>query len=371
MHFLGSNLFILIAQLGSNDVLNEGQAASQTVVNAWNDRWSLVMTGNLYKIMAQMAIFFAVVTLIFYMLQWLRDLLEENYARPLSALIWPFIVVLLLNEFGSTGIPLANLTLGLRGYVSGINQEVLLKSGDNSSGQREDFLREDYKQAIDRATVEEVVGSLLRPCQSLIGQQQIACLLEARQEINNLFCSYVDPTISPGSNCDAQMPPWMRQLNDRLDALLPDVGSNDSQFPDIQIPQFEFNALLGSNSQAETKTFLLSSQYAFQNLIEVGMLLIAALGPLALGLSLLPVGGKPIYAWLTGFFAFGIAKLSFSIIAGLTAGIFVNTASSDSLWFLIFNAFLAPIFAIGISIAFGWSVFIAISNAASWVVVRT
>lgn len=100
------------------------------------------------------------------------------------------------------------------------------------------------------------------------------------------------------------------------------------------------------------------------------MLLTAALGPIAVGASLLPVGGKPIYAWLTGFFSFGIAKLSFSIIAGLAGRVLISTVDSDSTWFMIFMAFLAPILALAIAIGGGAGVFLAITNTASWVTRR-
>ncbi len=129
--------------------------------------------------------------------------------------------------------------------------------------------------------------------------------------------------------------------------------------------------MLGNTVQTSIKSFLFSLQYAFQNLIEATMLLIAALGPIAVGGSLLPVAGKPIFAWLTGFLSVGIAKISFNIIAVLTAAVIVNgpaenpNANPDLMWFIIFLGVLAPILSLVVAAAGGFAVFNAISNTAS------
>lgn len=98
------------------------------------------------------------------------------------------------------------------------------------------------------------------------------------------------------------------------------------------------------------------------------MLLLAVLGPLAVGGSLLPVSGKPIFAWLTGFLSAGIAKISFSIIAVLTAAVIINgpaedvSADPDLMWFIIFLGILAPILSLVLAGVGGLAVFNTISS---------
>ncbi|NES22290.1 MAG: hypothetical protein F6K41_26060 [Symploca sp. SIO3E6] len=341
---------MLLAQnLGSDSILDQGGTTAKNIGQAWDTQWQDVLTGDLYGIITNVGTFFAVGTLLFFMVQWLRDLIEGEFTRPISALIWPFIVVLFLANNGAI---LSQLTLQVRGYMNDVNQQVLDSSLD---------LRGNYQKAITKGAVEEVVGSLLRPCQSLTGQQQINCLQEAQGKIKRLLDQYEDSIVS-----DTETVQWIEALKAQVESIVDEAEKG-------QAPELSFNALLGSTSQAETKSFLLSSHYAFQNLIEVAMLLTAALGPIAVGASLLPVGGKPIYAWLTGFFSFGIAKLSFSIIAGLAGRVLissVSTVGSDSTWFMIFMAFLAPILALAIAIGGGVGVFLAITNTASWVTRR-
>jgi len=129
--------------------------------------------------------------------------------------------------------------------------------------------------------------------------------------------------------------------------------------------------LIGNTVQTSIKNFLVSLQYAFQNLIEATMLLIAVLGPLAVGSSLLPVAGKPIFLWLTGFLSAGIAKLSFNIIAIITASVIVNgpaqdpNANPDLMWFMIFLGVLAPLLSLVLAGLGAVAVFNGISNAAT------
>ncbi|MEH1841914.1 MAG: hypothetical protein V7L20_25090 [Nostoc sp.] len=336
-------------QLGINEVLTKGAVTSQSIANGWNSQWLdlLQNTGNstLYGALTNLGIFFAVGTLLFFMIQFLRDLISYEYSRPISALIWPFVVVLLLSNSGKGSI-LSNLTLGLRGVL---NQQVVVSADANKI----------YQEALNMSIAEEVTGSFLRPCQSLTGEQQSKCFVQAAVRINILLQKYRDTY--------GKYRPWITRLQDKVDQI-----NNVSSVRGI-VSETSFNSLLGSTVQTSIKNFLVSLQYAFQNLIEATMLLIALLGPIAVGGSLLPVAGKPIFAWLTGFLSIGIAKISFNIIAVVTAAVIVRgpgqnlNADPDLMWFIIFLGVLAPILSLLVAAAGGFALFSGISNTASLV----
>lgn len=336
-------------QLGIDEVLNNGAATSQSIADGWNSQWLNLLqnTGNgtLYGTLTNLGIFFAVGTLLFFMIQFLRDLISYEYSRPISALIWPFVVVILLSNSGKGSI-LSNLTLGLRGYL---NTQVVV-SPDASKM---------YQEALNMSVAEEITGSFLRPCQSLTGEQQSKCFAQAAVRINSLLQKYRD---TYGKNRR-----WIIRLQDKVNEI-----NNISSVRGI-VSETSFNSLLGSTVQTSIKSFLVSLQYAFQNLIEATMLLIALLGPIAVGGSLLPVAGKPIFAWLTGFLSIGIAKISFNIIAVVTAAVIVNgpgqnlNADPDLMWFIIFLGVLAPILSLLVAAAGGFALFSGISNTASLV----
>ncbi|KAB8315780.1 hypothetical protein SD81_031010 [Tolypothrix campylonemoides VB511288] len=348
MSFSGFNIFAQIGTNGTNDVLTNGVQTAQSIADGWDQQWiDLLQTNtnnNLYGALTNLGIFFAVGTLLFFMAQWLRDVLDNEYARPISAMIWPFVVVLLLANPGD-GTVLSNLTLGLRDFVNTINQQVVEAADVNQT----------YQQALNMSIAEDVVGGLLRPCQSLTGQQQLDCFTKAKEKVDVLLGQYRG---SYGGQ------PWIDRLDLRVNEILAFNGNS---------AELAFNSLLGSTTQTIIKNILVSSQSAFQNLIEVTMLLIAALGPLAVGGSLLPVAGKPIFAWLTGLLAIGIAKISFNIVAAVSAAVIVNgpaqnlDADPDLMWFMILLGILAPIISLALAAAGGFAVFNAISNTAVWV----
>ncbi|MDY6898566.1 MAG: hypothetical protein SWZ49_10895 [Cyanobacteriota bacterium] len=339
---------MLLAQLGINEIINEGATTAQSIAEGWDKQWVDLLQNNtdtnLYGALTNLGVFFAVGTLLIFMMQWLKDTINDDYSRPISGLIWPFIVVLFLTNTGN-GTVLSNLTLGVRNFINSINEQVVESADVNQT----------YQQAINMSIAEDVVGSLLRPCQSLNGEQRRQCFVKATEKIDILWEEYRN------LYGDA---PWITRLENQVNQITLETGV---------LSEEAFNSLIGSTVQITIKNFLISLQSAFQNLIEATMLLIAALGPLAVGGSLLPVAGKPVFAWLTGFFSLGIAKISFNIIAILTAAVIVNgpaqnpNTNPDLMWFIIFLGILAPILSLITAGAGGFAVFNAISNTASWV----
>jgi hypothetical protein len=249
-------------------------------------------------------------------------------------------VVALLSNSGDGSI-LSSLTLSVRNFINTVNEQVI------STADAEQV----YQQALNMSVAEEVAGSLLRPCQSLTGEQQSQCLTKASEKTDNLWREY--------RNLYGNKP-WIVRLETQV---------NQIRFGTGNISETTFSALLGNTVQTSIKNFLISLQYAFQNLIEATMLLTAALGPLAVGGSLLPIAGKPIFVWLTGFLSAGIAKISFNIIAVLTAAVIVNgpaqdpNANPDLMWFMIFLGVLAPLLSLILAGLGGLAVFSGISNA--------
>ena len=105
------------------------------------------------------------------------------------------------------------------------------------------------------------------------------------------------------------------------------------------------------------EAIMMAMQGAFQACIECSMLLTGLLGPIALGASLLPVGAKPLYAWLTGFFSLGMCKLCLNIITGLVASAIHNSGPTDTLGTAIALGLLSPLLAIALSAGGGMAVF--------------
>ena len=337
----------IFAQTGIDQILRNGNTSAKRIAEGWDEQWVDILqnntSDNLYGLLTNLGIFFAVGTLVFFMIQWLKDVINYEYSRPISSLIWPFLVVILLSNSGQ-GSALSKLTLGARNFINTVNQQVVITADANQT----------YQQALNMTVAEEIAGSLLRPCQSLIGERQNQCFVKAKEKIDILWQEYRNLY---GSQT------WIYRLENKV---------NQIAYGTEILSENSFNALLGSTAQTMAKNFLVSLQYAFQNLLEATMLLVAILGPLALGGSLLPVAGKPIFAWLTGFFSLGIAKISFNIMAVLASAAIINgpaqdlNADPDLMWFAIFLGILAPIVSLLLRSVGGLAIFNAIGNASSW-----
>lgn len=111
---------------------------------------------------------------------------------------------------------------------------------------------------------------------------------------------------------------------------------------------------------------MLALNGAYQWAIELTFLLTALLGPLAVGGSLLPFGAKPIFAWLTGFFSVGMAKLSFNIITGFAGQLMATSRASQPMFFLFTIAIFAPFLASGIAAGGGLAVLTQINKASTF-----
>ncbi|HEY9803542.1 MAG TPA: hypothetical protein V6D25_24575 [Leptolyngbyaceae cyanobacterium] len=341
-------IYPLLAQIGFTDTLNSGTATARSIAQGWDEQWLNLLqnntSNNLYGALTNLGVFLAVGTLLFFVIQWFNDMIQSEYSRPISALVWPFIVVVLLSNSGN-GSLLSTLTLGFRGFINSVNQQVVTTADADQV----------YQQALNMSVAEEVAGSLLRPCQALTGGQQTQCLAKASERIDTLWQEYRNLY---GNKA------WIVRLETQV---------NQIRFGTGIVSENNFNSLIGNTVQTSIKNFLVSLQYAFQNLIEATMLLIAVLGPVAVGASLLPVAGKPIFLWLTGFISAGIAKLSFNIIAIITAAVIVNAtekdpnANPDLMWFMIFIGVLAPLLSLVLAGLGGLGVFNGISNAATMV----
>ena len=335
-------------------LFNQGIRAAQSTSDSWNQTWLDVLSGStssgltLYGELANVGELFAIGTLLFFMINFIKKLNEGDYSA-LSSLILPIIVAYFLFNNGSN---LANFTLVLRNLINDTNQAVLIKT---SRGVR---LDEIYRQAQGLTTTQKQIQSWVQQCQPLNGDKQTQCLDQAVTQSENLLNQF------RGIFGISQ---WSRNLLNNLNQMRTAIASNPLSLFGLDSPLLW--TVVGSPAESFTYTILIGFQMAFQNAIEISMLLTAIFGPIAVGGSLLPVewASLPICAWLTGFLSLGMLKLGFNIIAGLSAVVFVNAEITDALWFPIFLGLFAPILATGIAVGGGlavWASLTAVTRSA-------
>jgi hypothetical protein len=92
-------------------------------------------------------------------------------------------------------------------------------------------------------------------------------------------------------------------------------------------------------------------QKAFLYLLEVLMLVLALVRPIFVGLSMFPVGTKPLVSWGALFLATGFRKICYTMISGLSAVAMVLTGPDniDMSVFAIIVGGIAPILSVTIT----------------------
>lgn len=306
----------------ASKITQDSAAASEAIATAMDGLWNDVLTGGLYAAIARLGVFFAVGTLLIFMVQWTKQMVDGDSSKAFTDIIWPIVVIFLLANNGAV---LASGTRGLREIINQTNQ-TLLTSTSNSIR-----LQEAYQQVMQQTGAESAVRGLIQQCNAVADpQQQTECLDNAARQAEEIAA----------------------QTN----------GKKEGWFPDFGLSEF-----LSTNVfQLAVRGWLIAFGIAFQWLIEISLLLTALFGPLAIGGSLLPVGQKAIFAWLVGFFSVGMVKLSFNIISGLVATLVLNADANDPLIFAFATGLLAPILSLAIATGGGMTVFNSLSTVGTF-----
>lgn len=335
------------------EISESGRRAAAETIEAYDKLWINVLEGPLYTALVNIGVLFAVSTLLFFTMEMIKDLNEGNLTRPITSFIWPLLIVFLLTKPSDASMyRLASFSYDLREIINQTNQTVLASTHLGVK------LDDAYRQAQGMSAVRPTIEGWIKQCESLTGKQQLLCMQIALKDAQDLLAAYGKTNGS--SN-------WLTRESARVGSMLTKLanwnGSWDDQLRSV------FWTVTGPAWEAAVYSLLMAFQYAFQNLLEFSLLLTILLGPLAVGGSLLPVGGKPVYAWLTAIFSLFIAKLCFNITAGLASTIMVDVDQVDHLWFAVFIGVLSPIFSTALAAGGGMAVWSSITSMVSTAIV--
>ena len=348
---------ILIADFAAGDLLENAAGGGSLVAQGFDELWQNTLNGGLYAALCRVGILFAVGSLVLFIVQWGKQMLDGDEIRAVSELIWPLVVGLLLSNNGAI---LAQSTLVLRDYINSVNKFVLEFTAADAD------LTAAYQQALGHAAMQTAVGSAIEECRSanLSNEQVVQCLTQARTELQSKFPElFKDP--DSGDSYLGAAGSWIMQELGKIDQATQEAQGDGLPGIANQILSGA-SAAVGAILTTFVTSLLLALNNAYQWGLEFSLLLTALLGPLAVGGSLLPFGSKAIMGWLTGFFSVGIAKLSFNIILGL-AGLLIATAqASQPMIFLAFIGLVAPFLATGLAAGGGIAVLLQLNKSAAW-----
>ena len=350
-NFYLTNATLILGIFDFPEISESGRRTAAETIEAYDKLWINVLEGPLYTALVDVGVLFAVGTLLFFTVEMIKDLNEGNLTRPFTSFIWPLLIVFLLTKpIDSSMYRLASFSYDLREIINQTNQTVLASTHLGVK------LDDAYRQAQGLSAVRPTIEGWIKQCESLTGKQQLQCMEIALKDAQDLLDEY------GRANGESN---WLTRESARVGSMLTKLadwnGSWDDQLRSV------FWTVTGPAWEAAVYSLLMAFQYAFQSFLEFSLLLTVLLGPLAVGGSLLPVGGKPVYAWLTGIFSLFTAKLCFNITAGLASTIMVDVEQVDHLWFAVFIGVLSPIFSTALAAGGGMAVWSSLTGIVSTV----
>ncbi len=328
------------------DIVSQAIDLSRQTIEAWNLAWNDVISpldDGLWTGMVHLGLVLAAVSILYMALVSGKEILDKQSWSELATLfVWPLVIIFFL---GGNGSLLAQTTLLLRNFGYAQVQNVLnVQLGELT-----------YRDAITRlgisAAAKEALQNLYSECQGLTGQELVACWDEKKERAQAIM-----------QQAEQQAKTPLDGLRTFGEALINAAGA--STIGTVGRAVFDPGGFLRDNSLPLIRFFLFSLQWAFVNILEAALLLTALFGPIAMGLSLLPFQGRPIFAWLTGFLSLIGAQLGYNILVGLVAAVVVRSGGEivTDLAFAAFLSLFAPALALLIARGGGLALYNGLAN---------
>lgn len=307
-------------QLGE-ELLENSAFLVQKTVESWDEVWEEVVSPQspLWLGLCRFGLLLAALSLLLVTLKIGFDYQQGKFSWSdlAGSFLWPLIIVWFLTGSGAF---LAQNVLFLRSLAYGQIQAIL-------SYQVADIT---FKQALADITLTQAarnaINAIAAECQGKPPDQLADCLVEKQSEVEAI----IDQA---------------EELNGTPLAALEDLKDELMGF--VENPLAAFTASVATILIA----ILQGLQWAFVNILEASLLMTAVLAPVAMGLSLLPLGSRTIWAWGSGYLGLFAIQFGYILIVGLAAAVIVK-AGAQGLSDLAFLSFIS-IFAPGLAVMLG------------------
>jgi hypothetical protein len=344
-----------LAEVGGGiGIIQDSTEKLDAVQEAWNERWTDIFDGSngLYLGITKFATVIVAGAFIFFAVIWIKNAIDRGFLPAIPEVLWVFVIMVLLFDNGAL---LASTTLGIRNLINAQTQTVLdVQIGEVSmlEALNDVILSQQAKSEIQREYAE---------CEAKEGQAQIDCFVDAGERARGKLEAEFRAKGWWTAGVERQ---WAR-IQEITERVQQDYEQNPSRTV-VSNPGTDILAayFLQTGSQALAEQLLKGWQWAFANLLELAMLITGLLGPIAVAGSVIPMQGRPIWAWLIGFFSLGMAKFSYNVIVGLAATVVVAADAQDQgdFSFLLLIGVLAPILALALAGGAGMAVFRGVSG---------
>jgi hypothetical protein len=352
-----------LAQAGSNaaaDVIQKALELSENTRQSWAETWDFVLAADelsLWGGIVKFSFGIAAFALVYLAIQYGSEIAKtKSIGTVIEMFIFPLTVLVLL---GGNGRILAGLVLAIRGVAQAFMLNILSTSLGGVTMQKAIQELNHNNLAIAR------VRQLMSQCDGLVGAPLAECFDRASGEAQQI----VDALTGQDELRVAQ-DFWhliSSLLGIQAGLAVDFAGSSALSFIDGGFAQVIQDRMLPL-----VQFILYIVQWAVVNLIEAALLMTALFAPIAVVLSLLPLAGRPIFAWLSGFLGILAVQMGYNILVGLMAFVIVNidnvSEAISGMGFLLFSAIFSPFLAYQIGRGGGVALYQGISNRAIFAV---
>ena len=300
---------MMFLQLDPSLVLKDSDALLTSISESFDQiAVELLREQGIFTALVSSSLLIALCSFMFFLIQWIQRFISRPEA--LSQLIWPLVCLILLSGDGKL---LADIELGARQIEVSIVKDVLEQAIDGVT------LQNQLRQALADGTAKELVAAVNRICAAEVESRQQRC----REE-------QIDQVIQK-----------LEQQAEADESWLPSMSGILTSLKNSFIGQFALTAEMG---------LVAVISYTFSAVvvwgIEIALIILLVTSPLALALSLLPLPGRPLFAWISGFLGIAIAKIGLVTSTALAASVVVSSeANLNTLLFPLYIAIGSPVIA--------------------------
>jgi len=356
---------ILLAQAGSGsavEVLQDALLLSEETRDSWQKTWDFSLAADpntLWAASVSFALGLAAFALLYMAIREGDEIMKnQSWGKLVEMVTWPFIVVFML---GNNGLILSGVVLAFRGVGQSLLDDILRTSLGGVNMQR--AIQAVNLDAVTIARIRQVFGD----CDGAVGAQLQTCFDNAQVEAQAM----IDGTKEAFGGFEAIAS--TNFLANTTSANL--VGLSGGQLAGVGVvaPPGGIDGVFASLLQPIVlpliEFILYTVQWVAVNLSEAALIMTALFAPIALAMSLMPIAGRMIWAWVAGFVGILSYQLGYNILVGLMAFVIVNmdnTAETLSgIGFLLFSALGAPAIALQIGRGGGIALYQGLSRQAA------
>ncbi len=325
------------------DVLQKSYELSENTFESWKSIWEQTVFNSdsspLWIALVTLGLTLATISIVYLALTEGKNAFDQqDWSQLIAIFVWPLVVAIFL---GNNGFLLSKSVQFVRAIGLDTLQQVQEIQISGFTAQK----------ALNQITISnaarEQIEALVASCDGKQNQALVDCLNANRPAIEKILLQAEAQNGGP--------------LNSLLNFAQGIFNAIDNPVDAIQnLPGFTFRNI----AFPLLRLILGAIQWAMVNILEASLLLTAIFAPVAMGLSLLPLQGRPIFAWLTGFISILGVQLGYNILVGLAAVVIVNSNGelATDVAFLFFLAVFAPILSILISAGGGIALYRGISS---------